>query len=100
VLSGSIAGDFAPPNQVLSIPDRSPFSPVEHRRFEWVVPLQAGQLVGLLGTMSWVIVMDEAEREALFEKARRLLNDVLGVKGDATIDVDFACETYRTWLIR
>ena len=61
----------------------------------WDVALSADELVGLLGTFSWVILMEEGARERLFETARRLLRDALGVEGDVTVDVGYRAEVWR-----
>jgi SAM-dependent methyltransferase len=98
VLGGTLRGDLAPSNPSLQIPDGLPFAQPENRRFTWLIPLTADQLIGLLGTLSWVIVMDESARAHLFDTARRLLRDVLGIDGDVTVDVDFVCDAYRSHL--
>jgi SAM-dependent methyltransferase len=95
VLRATVAGDLAPQIRTLEIPAGLPFGSVEHHRFSWVLPLTADQLIGLLGTLSWIIVMEEDDRQRLFDTARRLLRDVLGVADEVTVDVDFACEAYR-----
>jgi len=95
VLHATVAGDLAPETLTLEIPDGLPFGAPEHQRFTWLLPLTADELIGLLGTLSWVIVMDEDDRRRLFDTARRLLHDVLGVEGTVTVDVDFVCEAYR-----
>ncbi len=60
-----------------------------------MVPLTAVELIGLLGTLSWIIVMEEDDHQRVFDTARHLLRDVLGVEGTTTVDVDFVCEAYR-----
>lgn len=95
VLRGTVAGDFTPEILTLEIPDGLPFRAPEHQRFTWLLPLTADELIGLLGTLSWIIVMEEDDRQRLFDTARRLLRDLLGVEGTVTVDVDFVCEAYR-----
>ncbi len=95
VLRATVAGDLAPETLTLEIPDGLPFGPPEHQRFTWMLPLTADELIGLLGTLSWIIVMEEDDRQRVFDTARRLLRDVLGVEGTTTVDVDFVCEAYR-----
>jgi SAM-dependent methyltransferase len=73
-----------------------PFEPVEHEVFHWDVALNAEELVGLLGTLSWVILMPDDKRAALFDEARSLLRDLLGVEGDVTVDVQFRADCFRT----
>jgi SAM-dependent methyltransferase len=95
ILRATVAGDLAPAILTLDIPDGLPFGTPEHQRFTWMLPLTADELIGLLGTLSWIIVMEEDDRQRLFDTARRLLRDLLGVAGGVTADVDFVCEAYR-----
>ena len=75
--------------QALEIPPGLPFDQPEHKVITWDVALNADELIGLLGTFSWVILMDDTARERLFETARRVLKDALGVSGDVTVDVGY-----------
>jgi len=84
---------------VLEIPAGTPFAPPEHEVFRWDMALTADELVGLLGTMSWVILLETDQREALVQLARRLLRDALGIEGDVTVDVPFRCDGYRSHLL-
>ncbi|HLX88467.1 MAG TPA: class I SAM-dependent methyltransferase [Acidimicrobiales bacterium] len=88
-----------PVDQVLRIPEGLPFRQPELEIFRWDMALTADDLVGLLGTFSWVILMEPAEREHLLDTARRLLRDVVGIEGDTTIDIAFRCDTYRARLL-
>ena len=71
-----------------------PFDQPEQTVITWDVALDADELVGLLGTFSWVILMEEGARASLFETARRLLRDALGVEGDVTVDVGYRAEVW------
>ncbi len=82
-------------DQVLEIPPAVPFEQPERHAFTWDVALTADDLVGLLGTFSWVILMQDEARAHLFETARRVLRDALGVEGDVTVDVGYRCEVWR-----
>ena len=79
----------------LEIGPGAPFDQPEQTVITWDVALDADELVGLLGTFSWVILMEEDARARLFETARRLLRDVLGVEGDVTVDVGYRAEVWR-----
>jgi len=94
-LQGTVTGEFNPQNRTLEVPAGSPFEDLEHRRFTWVSPLTSDDLIGLLGTLSWIILMEDHDRRQLLDTARRLLRDVLGVDGPVTVDVDFECDAYR-----
>ena len=74
---------------------RAPFDQPEQTVITWDVALDADELVGLLGTFSWVILMEEDARARLFETARRLLRDLLGVEGDVTVAVGYRAEVWR-----
>ena len=83
----------------LTIPDGQPFAePVQHV-LHWDVALNADELIGLLGTFSWIILMPEERRAAVFAESRRLLRDGLGVEGETTVDVAYRSEAWRTRLL-
>jgi SAM-dependent methyltransferase len=81
--------------QVLEIPPGLPFDQPERTVITWDVALTADDLIGLLGTFSWVILMEDGARERLFETARRVLQDALGVSGDVTVDVGYRAEVFK-----
>jgi SAM-dependent methyltransferase len=94
-LAGLILGDGSRPESTLEIPPGVPFTQPDHRMFRWDVALNADELIGLLGTFSWVIMMPEDSRERVTTMARRLLRDLLGVEGDVAVDVTFRCDVWR-----
>ena len=63
--------------------------------FTWDVALNADELIGLLGTLSWIITMPENQLEQVTGQARRLLRDLLGIDGDMTVDVAFRADAWR-----
>ena len=81
--------------QALEIPPGLPFDQPEQKVITWDVALNADELIGLLGTFSWVILMEDVARQRLFETARRVLRDALGVSGDATVDVGYRAEVFK-----
>ena len=81
--------------QGLEIPRGVPFDQPEQTVFTWDVALNADELIGLLGTFSWVILMDDEARERLFDTARRVLRDALGVSGDVTVDIGYRAEVFK-----
>jgi SAM-dependent methyltransferase len=91
-----IMGDASRPSSTLEIPVGMPFEPPEHEVFTWDLALDADDLIGLLGTFSWIITMPEDTRRAVIAEARRLLAELLGVEGDVTVDVAFRCEAWRS----
>jgi SAM-dependent methyltransferase len=84
------------PASILEIPPGVPFHQPEHETFTWDVALTADDLIGLLGTFSWIITMPDDTRQRVVAEARRLLRDVLGVEGDVTVDVAFRSEAWRS----
>lgn len=81
-------------HQVLTIPPGVPFDQPESTEFKWDQALNADDLLGLLGTFSWVITMDEDKRRGLYEMARLLLQQE-GIEGDATIDVGYLAQVWK-----
>ena len=90
-----IQGDGNRPEFGLTIPDGVPFAQPEHRTHTWNVALNADELIGLLGTFSWIIVMPEQARIRLFNEARRILRDLLDVERELTVDVAFQAQAWR-----
>jgi SAM-dependent methyltransferase len=91
----TLAADMGRPVSTLEIPSDAPFDVVEHAIFTWNVALTADEIIGLLGTMSWIITMGEDARTRLLDEARRLLREVMGVEGAATIDVEYCSDSWR-----
>jgi SAM-dependent methyltransferase len=94
--SALVLGDGHRPEIGVVIPEGVRFEQPENRRQTWDVALDADDLIGLLGTFSWVIVMPEDARGRLFSEARRILRELLGVEGDVTVEVAFQAEAWRT----
>jgi SAM-dependent methyltransferase len=83
------------PEFVLTIPAGMPFSEPEHQVFSWDVALNADDLVGLLGTLSWIITMPDDERDRVITTARHFLRELLGIDGQVTVDVTFRADAWR-----
>jgi SAM-dependent methyltransferase len=95
-LASMIVGDAVRPSSSLAIPSGVPFDGPDHRSFTWDVALDADDLIGLLGTLSWIITMPEDRRTEVMTEARRLLRDLLHLEGEATVDVAFRCNAWRS----
>lgn len=95
-MASLVMGDAYRPTLTLEIPHGVPFDPAEHEVFVWDVALNADELIGLLGTISWIILMPEETRERVLAEARRLLAELLGVEGDVTVDVQFRADAWRS----
>jgi SAM-dependent methyltransferase len=83
---------------VLRIPAHSSFAQPEHKTLTWDVSLTADELIGLLGTFSWIITMPDERRAQVITLARQVLRDSLGISGDVTVDVQYRSEAWRTHL--
>lgn len=81
---------------ILEIPDGVPFSQPEREVFKWDMALTADDLIGLLGTFSTFILLDEETRERTFAEARRLLRELLGVEGEVTVNVEYRAEAFKS----
>ena len=81
---------------VLRIPADAAFGQPERLESTWDVALTADELIGLLGTFSWIITLPEDRRTAVTAEARRVLEDGLGVSGAVTVDVQYRCDAWRT----
>jgi SAM-dependent methyltransferase len=90
-----ILGESLRPIIGFEIPPGVPFDQPEHEVFTWDVALNADELIGLLGTLSWIITMPDDRRERVVAEARRLLRELLGVEGDVTVDVAFRADAWR-----
>jgi SAM-dependent methyltransferase len=96
-LAGMIMTDADRPASILEIPEGLGFDQPEHSVFKWEIALTADDLIGLLGTFSWILMMTEELREGVFTEARRLLREFLGVEGEVTVDVAYRCEAWRAY---
>ena len=95
-LASLIMGDARRQSSSLEIPPGFPFDQPEHEVFTWDLALDADELIGLLGTFSWLITMPEEKRRLVIAEARRLLRELLGVEGDVTVDVAFRSVAWRS----
>jgi SAM-dependent methyltransferase len=91
-----IMGEAIQPTFELEVPSGVPFEPPEHEVFTWDIALNADELIGLLGTLSWIITMPEEQRARVTADARRLLRDLMRVEGDVTVDVAFRSDAWRS----
>ncbi len=91
-----VLGDALRPMSSLEIPAGAPFDQPEHEVFTWDVALNADELIGLLGTLSWIITMPVETRTRVIAAARRLLGELLGIEGEVTVDVAFRTDAWRS----
>jgi SAM-dependent methyltransferase len=81
----------------LVVPDGGPFDPPDHEEFRWDIALDADELIGLLGTFSWVITLSDEVRTRVVDQARELLT-AFGVTGATTVDIAWRTDAWRTRL--
>jgi SAM-dependent methyltransferase len=94
-LGSTVMDDENRVDPTLFIPEGHPFGPLDNQVSTWDVALTADELLGLLGTFSWIITMADDRRSRVLSQARRVLQDGLGVFGDVTVDVQYRCEAWR-----
>ena len=95
-LRDTIGEDLQRTEYALEIPAALPFTTPEYRAFVWEMGMTADDLIGLLGTLSWIITMEPAGRDEILAIARTLLRERFGIDGDVTIDVTFRCDAFRS----
>ncbi len=94
-LRDTLGDDLQRTDHALAIPAGLPFTEPEYRAFHWDMGMTADDLIGLLGTMSWIITLPADRRTEVLDVGRTLLRDHLGVEGEARVDVTFRCDAYR-----
>ena len=67
-----------------------------HEVFRWDLALDADDLIGLLGTFSWIITMPDETRRGGVRRSSRLLSQLLWCRGEVTVDVAFRCDAWRS----
>jgi SAM-dependent methyltransferase len=95
-LATIMMGEADRPASILEIPSGVPFDQPEQKTFRWDVALNADELIGLLGTFSWIITLPDEKRGRVVAEARRLLRELLGLEGEATVDVAYRCDAWRS----
>jgi SAM-dependent methyltransferase len=93
-LSGLVERSVGRGENVLVIPDGIPFDQPEHATFSWDIALNAEELLGLLGTFSWVITLPEDTRVGIMDEARTLLTES-GIEGSTTVDITWRTDAWR-----
>jgi SAM-dependent methyltransferase len=83
------------PEPTFEIPPGHPFDVAEHEEFRYRVALDADELVGLLGTSSWVLTLPDDERATLIAETRSYLAEVMGIQAQVKAEVPFATNVWR-----
>jgi SAM-dependent methyltransferase len=109
-LRGAVRGDTTEPGGLLAslvdqetpgdenalrLPSAAPFEAPEQRWLSWDQPMSADQLVGMLGTISAVIVLPNEQRRQVMDEARTFLRRYAGLDGDATVTLPFRANCWR-----
>ena len=95
-LSRRMMAEVLRPVAGLEIPPGAPFEAPEFCEFPWRVALDTEELVGLMGTFSWVLTLPEEERATLLEETRSFLAEVRGITGTQKVEVPFRARVWRT----
>ena len=93
-LSGLVEGTIGRGDDSLVIPDGVPFDQPDRATFTWDIALDADELLGLLGTFSWIITLPDDARAAILDEASELLA-AFGIDGSTTVDVAWRTEAWR-----
>lgn len=99
-LSRRMMDEVLRPGPCLEIPAGYPFEPPEHEVFRWRVALDADELIGLLGTSSWVLTLADDERANLFAETRSFLAEVVGIDAQEKAEVPFIADVWRAHRLR
>jgi len=83
-------------SRTLILPTGAPFTRPEHIVIGSELHLSADQLVGMVGTLSSIILLDEAQRREVLDDTRRLLGEAAGLVGDATAQLPFTADCWRS----
>ena len=81
---------------VLELPPDAPFSEPERHGVRWDLPMTADDLVGLLGTVSGILVLPDDRRRAVISEVRDLLRRYGDIEGDVTVPLPFGAQCWRT----
>ncbi len=95
-LSRRMMDEVRRPTVGLEVPAGMPFEDPDHRVVPWKVAMRDDELIGLLGTFSWVLTLSDAERATLFEETRGFLAEVRGRASSDRVDVPLRAEVWRT----
>lgn len=80
----------------LELPRDAPFSEPEQHSVRWTLPMTADDLVGMLGTVSGILVLPDDRRRAVISEVRDALGRYGDIEGDATIAAPFRAQCWRT----
>jgi len=94
-LSGLVEESIGRDDDALVIPDGVPFDQPDRATFTWDIALDADELLGLLGTFSWVITLPDDTRASILDLARELLV-AFGIDGSTTVEVAWRTEAWRS----
>ncbi len=80
---------------VLELPPDAPFDEPEQRSISWDLPMTADDLVGLLGTVSGVLVLPDDRRREVLAEAREMLRRYGGLEDDTAVTLPFRAHCWR-----
>lgn len=80
---------------VFTLPGDAPFGPPEQRSLSWELAMTADDLVGMLGTVSGVIVLPDDRRREVMAEVRAMLRRYGGLEGDAAVTLPIRAHCWR-----
>lgn len=75
-----------------------PFGPIERHELTWRHELRPDEVVDLIGSRSYALVMEQPQREHLLGAVGRLLREHPDTRGRATLQLPYRTLCYRTFL--
>jgi SAM-dependent methyltransferase len=79
-----------------SVAVAAPFGPLERRDSRWSRPMTVDRLVAMAASRSYVIALEEGEREDLLLAVRAMLETHPDTAGRDTIDLPYVTSAFRT----
>lgn len=87
--------DRRPRAERVRMPDDAPFRDTATHIERWSRPITPGDVVGLIGTYSRIIVLPEAQRQALLERVADFTRTDPALAGRDTVDLPMTCRCWR-----
>lgn len=87
--------DRRPRAERVRMPDDAPFLDTATHIVRWSRPIRPEDVVGLIGTYSRIIVLPEAQRQALLERVADFTRADPALAGRETVDLPMTCRCWR-----
>jgi SAM-dependent methyltransferase len=87
--------DRRPRAERVRMPDDAPFGDTATHVVRWSRPITPEDVVGLIGTYSRIIVLPEAQRQALLERVADFTRTDPALAGRDMVDLPMTCRCWR-----